>query len=346
MEGDSKPKVEVRKGDVVLFVFAAMLWATWYLVHLSPWVSATAFWGGAITLAAMLGIFVVVVKWALEEELKAIPGLLFGKWRLTWLYVFGVVAGLFLLTTTRSVYVQYKTAKDGGAVTEGEYRVRWWREGKGWTEATLSEKNPSVGRPFFAQFRPRRVTVEVLDPPLFQPYTSEALLPWSRLTLEIPAGLKAREFHVVRVLPGPNLLSELAAPESNPSAVFSLEVTAGGRSYRMEDVRRQAWAMGGNMVQVTWVFGQEDAAARDRALSLMAGQFALPDEGSRKKLLGVWQTVRVMETGELNGGEVLDVTLWIRRSGAAGAEVKQRSQIKVRSDPGVQNEILEDKSPP
>jgi hypothetical protein len=183
--------------------------------------------------------------------------------------------------------------------------------------------------------------VEVVDPPLYQAYTSETLWPWSRLTVEIPAGLKPREFHVVRVLPGPNLLSKLAAPESTASATFSLEVRTGGKSYRLEDVRRQAWALGANAEQVKWFLGREDAAAREQALSAKAA--GLPDDASRKKLLGVWQSVRSMETVELKGGETLDVTLWIQRAGALSPEVKQSLQIKVRSEPGVQNEILEDK---
>lgn len=212
-------------------------WATyWFQQHLRLYLTGIVIIGGAFSIwaliQAMWGVLQSATKvdaWEHSRKFLAQPDV-------TAVLVIAVIALLVLWHYTASLYVTYE-----GAANEGEYLVEVVRKSDTSPmvpAVSLTAGSPVAGRPFLWQNGPSELTCRILRPAKYEVLPCN-LEPGHSTRIRVPDGFKPREFHLLRIVPGSALYTQLASVEEAPVSHKQLEVEAKGIQAVLPDLRRQ-----------------------------------------------------------------------------------------------------------
>jgi hypothetical protein len=241
-----------------LIILAALApFAThWFKQHLELHFTEVLLIGGGITAWAALRVAL-----ALAEKLGKLDPLSLSQRALsspetTLLLAVALVVMVALWKTTNSLYVQY----DGGGAGDRQFVVRVSRASDRtpfMPDLVVGPATKFAGQAFL--FRGEKVDLECK---IVAPLSYEAL-PCSidigeAKRISVPGGFKSKTFHLLRIVPQPVLYAELPEKADQPNVRYRLDVTVDGKSYAIDDIRRQTIYAGGKGQDMPLVLSMQE----------------------------------------------------------------------------------------
>jgi hypothetical protein len=294
--------------NLVLCVLLVTSMGFWFLWHLQPWF-ARALLGGIVLVIVPLiyGTFTLLAG----EEMKAFPAKVLGaRWaRRVIIILFIASVGLHFLTS--SIYVEYAGAS--ADTKDCTVEILNAASGQRFIEPiTATSENKFAGRPFFFRIFPTELRFKLTDPPGHQQKIEKLRLA-KRILLRAPADFPEKHFHILRVVFGPLLWSNLAEPDDAASTYYDLQMSIGGKEMRIDDVRRQTINVGAASDDIEYVLKHEDMNDRKSDFVEQLSKLGIPSE-HQQGWIDAWESKRrVVATDEHPPGEAITITL--RRRG-------------------------------
>ena len=231
-------------------------WATyWFQQHLKLYFTGIVIVGGVFSVWAL-----AQAMWGLLARLGKVDALdhtrrLLSRPDVT-AVLFAVAAMLLVLWfSTASLYVTYE-----GAANEGEYLVEVVRQPDNSpviAPATLTAGHAVVGGPFLWQGGKSEMLCRILRPAKYEVRPCN-LEPGRSTRIRVPGSFTAREFHLLRLVPGGTLYSQMPSVVETPVNRFDLEVETGGQRLVLEDMRRQVLYTGAGANEMPVVMALEE----------------------------------------------------------------------------------------
>lgn len=217
---------------LLLFAIFAAAVVIWFQRHVEPFVTETLIIGGTVSAWGLWKLLWSMYEDAGGESGKDLTRKLLGGPGALPAVVFGLIVATLLHAGTSSVYLRHGGALPG----EEAFKVRVMNGDRVFMGPyTVSPGTSIGGRPMFPRFRTLNLRYEIVGRTDFFP-EEHALAPWSAHHLEVPGSFRRKEIHVLRLVPGWSLFGELRAPGQESGDTHYLELRAGDRSRRIEDL--------------------------------------------------------------------------------------------------------------
>jgi hypothetical protein len=193
------------RATLILFAAVAAAVVLWFQRHVEPFVTQTLIIGGTVSLWGLWKL-----GWSLFEEAGGDSGTdltrrLLQKRGAVRALAFAAIIVSILHALTSSVYVRYAGASPG----EEEFTVRVLNGDKVFMGPFDIGPGAVLGRPMFPSWRTRELVYEIESPRGYRTLTS-TLSPWSAHKIDVPGSFDRKNLHVLRIVPGRVLYSELA----------------------------------------------------------------------------------------------------------------------------------------
>jgi hypothetical protein len=234
-------------------------WATyWFQQHLKLYFTGIVIVGGAFSIwalfQAMWGFLQKSAKvdtWEHSRKLLAKPDV-------TAILFIAAAILLVLWYYTASLYITYE-----GAAKEGEYLIEVVREPDSspmLAPVSLTAGTPVAGRPFFWQSARSKLVCRILRPTKYEVLPC-SLDPGHSTRILVPGSFNPREFHLLRIVPGGRLYTQLASVEDAPVSIKELELEVRGERAVLKDIRRQVVYTGADEEEMPIVMALEQPGA-------------------------------------------------------------------------------------
>src|SRR5262249_47024233 len=116
--------------------------------------------------------------------------------------------------------------------------------------------------------------------------------------ISVPGGFKSKTFHLLRIVPQPTLYAELPEKADQPNVRYRLDVSVDGRSYAIDDIRRQTIFAGGKGADMPLVLNMHDRA--DYELYLGSALRAMGVEKDSSTRMAAVLSIRTITRDELD----------------------------------------------
>ena len=311
--------------NLALFAVLMVGATVWFSLHLEPWLGEVLVVAGPLTVWALWKLLQSWLDWGgLGSRAEAGTKKLLARPAATepLIVALGVMTLLFL--TTSSIYLDGK----------GELEVEVLADGRPFLAAPLKvgEGRQVAGRPFFGRLSREKLQF-VLKSPLYEPLNRD-FWPWQRLRLEVPGDFELKRFHLLLLVPGMRLLEVLPAVEATQAQRFYLEIEAGGKTTRLDDLKFQTVSTGapaGDLERLAE--SQPDESVRDELNRYLAAEEVPPDV--REPFLNAWARGRPAPTPRLREGDKVKFSV-----GCEGRAPFHEEEIDVGS-PGTQVHVIQ-----
>lgn len=306
-----------------------LLLTFWYYRHMQYRVAGLVV-GGVMGVWMLWRILYDVLKWGAGDEVKALPKRVLGSAWTTVVLLVGLPLSAGLHLVTSSLHLQ--AAAGTGREQVFRVEVRDERRDRALLEdVKLTGDRAVEGRPFWFRGGGARVRVRLIEPAGYASLTTN--LGWGRrVFLTVPTDFSEKTLHLLRLLPGPKLLSALARPGDTVLTRYDVVLVRGGQTNVLADWRQGVACTGATRAEMEGVLKRETAAARRADFEERLGRLGFPAEG-REAVLQVWERPpRLEDVGDFEAGDELAVS--VRRGGEAlvfGASVRIEPERRVHT---------------
>ncbi len=217
---------------LLLFAIFAAAVVIWFQRHVQPLVTETLIVGGTVSAWGLWKLLWSMYQDAGGEGRKDLTRKLLGGPGALPAVLFGLIIVTLLHAGTSSVYLRYGGARSG----EESFKVRVMAGDSVFMGPFTVGPGTSIGgRPMFPRFATLKLRYEIMERTDFLPLDLD-LAPWDAHEVAVPGGFERRQIHVLRLVPGWSLFGELRAPGQDSGDTHYLELRAGGRKHRLEDL--------------------------------------------------------------------------------------------------------------
>lgn len=296
--------------NLALFVGVAILVTLWFYRHLHLYVTESMLVGGTLTLWGLWKIVQSWLKWGLASAGVPPAQKLLGGAGATEYLVFGLFILAILYLTTSSVYLVYEGATKG----ETEFTVEVTSAGNPYLKPmTVSSYQRLSGRPFFLRLSGHDLTFNITSAHGYEPVL-RPFRPWTNIYLRVPADFKRKKFHLVRLVPGLQLLNVLPKPSDQPQVRYTLRIECSGKIYAVTDLRSQTIYAGADVRDIRALIEQQDKEKARASLREYLNKRSVPQTAWGRLLEGWESQPRLVSTTEFRAGD--QVALRIELEGA------------------------------
>jgi hypothetical protein len=306
-----------------------LLLTFWYDRHMQYRVAGLVV-GGVMGVWMLWRILYDLLKWGAGDEVKALPKRVLGSARTTAVLLVGLPLSALLHGVTSSLHLQ--AAAGTGREQVFRVEVQDERRDRALLENVKVTGDRAVeGRPFWFRGGGARVRVRLIEPVGYAPLTTN--LGWGRrVFLTVPTDFSEKTLHLLRLIPGPKLLSALARPGDPVLTRYDVVLVRAGQTNVIEDWRQGVACTGATRAEMEAVLKRETAAARRADFEERLGRLGFPAAG-REAVLRVWEgPPRLEDSGSFEVGDGVAVS--VRRGGEAlvfGASVRIEPERRVHT---------------
>jgi len=224
--------------------------------------------------------------------------------------VFGLFILAILYLTTSSVYLVYEGATKG----EAEFTVEVTSAGNPYLKpVTVTSYQRLAGRPFFLRLSGQDLRFNITSAHGYEP-VEKPFHPWTNIYLRVPADFKRKEFHLVRLIPGLQLLNVLPKPNDQPQIRYTMRIKCNGKTYPVADLRSQAIYAGADVRDMRVLIDKQDTEKLRAPLRRYLNERNVP-QAAWSRLVDGWESQpRLVSTAEFRAGN--QVALRIDLEGA------------------------------
>jgi hypothetical protein len=296
--------------NLVLFVSVAILVTLWFYKHVHLYVTESMLIGGTLTLWGVWKIVQTWVKWGLASAGVPPAQKLLGRAGATEYLVLGLVILGVLYLTTSSVYLVYEGATKG----EAEFTVEVTSAGNPYLKpVTVTSYQRLAGRPFFLRLSGQDLRFNITSAHGYEPVV-RPFRPWTNIYLRVPADFKRKEFHLVRLIPGLQLLNVLPKLSDQPQARYTMRIKCNGKTYPVADLRSQTIYAGADVRDIRALIDKQDLERLRAPLRRYLNERNVP-QAAWSRLVDGWESQpRLVSTAEFRAGD--QVALRIDLEGA------------------------------
>lgn len=294
--------------NAVLFAFLMLLATIWFTAHVKAYVTQKAVMS-IITWFAVAQMLVSFLKTDFEKAATDVRKRWLTTTRTTQTLLVALVATLGLFMTTSSLYVKL----DSGHTRPVKIDVLTAR-GKLMPTIEIDHRTVSDGQPFFPRFTTATVRFSVREPRGYD--LSEGSIefrPWTRREFSFPTDFTKRSLHVLRIVPGVTINSELTLLDDESTHVLRVTTPAGEEVAAIDTYLFETVYIGStDREDLQFTADQEQASLRREARIHLAKKGALK---WREMYLALWSDAPRLETTRraLRKEERLIITLRDKR---------------------------------
>ena len=298
--------------NVGLMITVVVVVCLWFQRHVEHHVNASRLIGGTLSLWALFELIKGCIDWAAEDEMKALPQRVLGSRHSTGYLVLALIIGSLLHACTSSIWVEYEAAENAKAAYKVEARYDQPNRLPFIDPLTVTSARTIEGRTFFFRWRGTPLRFDVVDPRGFLPV--RARLGWGeRIHFTVPADFARKRYHLLRLLPTPDVMSRLEEVGGPAPSLYVLELKWGDQTFVVDDVRRQAIYVGAEAADMDEVIADEAADARTEEWNALLHQAGMSPE-LRTPLLGLWGAKPALRsTPEFGAGTKVQCRIYRRR---------------------------------
>lgn len=320
--------------NLCLLVLFAVFGMIWFYRHLHLYVTETTFIGGTLSVWGLWKLLQSWVKWGLDTAEISLARRFLGRPAFTeYLVLFSLLlAGLYLGTS--SIYLSYEGAIPG----EAEFMVEVSAESNLFLEPQkVTSYQRIAGKPFFFRTRSTKLTFNIAEPGGYV-LLEKDFKPWSNIYLRVPADFTPKTFRIVRLIPSGMILQKLPKVGDDTQHPYDLHITHHGRTYILDDFRRQAVFIGAAENDVKMAVKKLDKEKFRQVLENHLINLGVPGD-VRKNFITTWEFgPQFLATAEFRSGDRIDLELIQRGQG----EPLLKKQITVPVDKTLQTIFLKE----
>jgi hypothetical protein len=315
----SKKRFWINLVLCLFLVASAVFWFEW---HLQYWFAGALAGGVVLVIVPVIyGVFTSIAG----DEMKAFPAKVLGaKWsRRVIIILLGATLPFHFLTS--SLNVEFAQADPG--INTCTVEILKVADGQRFTKPlTVTSDDKFAGRLFFFHFFATELRFKLSEPAGHEHRVGKLRLA-RRILLRAPADFPAKQFHILRVVFGPRLWGYLAGSDDTTSASYDLQMSVGGKTIPIDDVRRETIYAGASAEEIKYVLKGESPSDRKNDFVEHLSELGCPAE-QQQGWADSWQSnPRIVATDEHGPGEA--ITIALRRRGAEAPIARQ--EIKMTS---------------
>jgi len=127
--------------------------------------------------------------------------------------------------------------------------------------------------------------------------------------LRLPTDFPEKQFHILRVVFGPRVWNTLPESDEAASISYDLEISIGGKTIQIDDVRRQTIYVGAFAEDINYVLEHENPTDRKKDFVEHLSALGCPAE-QQQGWINAWEDKRrVIATDEYSPGEAITIAL-------------------------------------
>ena len=323
--------------NAVLFAVLMVALTFWFQKHLQVYVTQVALIGGTMTLWALWELLQSWLKWGWGEDAKDTAKTLFGSGRGTEYVVLGGVVLLVLWLTTSSLYLNYESSVGGGT----EYRVEVKSGGVQFLPPLVFSSSQEVaGKPYFLWLRSRELELSIVEPRGFLPL-KKTLDRGARLNIRVPGDFQPKKFHILRLVPGPNLFSNLPQYDDYPTVFYQVKISrAGAEPVTFIDLRRQSLYVGASGDDIRWLRQKQPQGESLQNLLQLLHDEKVPPAAIAQNLPSLETNPAVLSTFEFVTGDRITVEV-VRKKSDGRKTIAKKTLTLSEGDAAIQPVLLE-----
>lgn len=291
--------------NLCLLVLFAVFGMIWFYRHLHLYVTETTFVGGTLSVWGVWKLLQSWLKWGLDTAEISLAHRFLGRPAFTEYLVLSSLLLACLYLGTSSIYLSYEGAKPGDA----EFMVEVSTESNLFLEPQeVTSYQRIAGKPFFFRTRSTQLTFNVAEPGGYVPLEKD-FKPWSNIYLRVPADFTPKTFRIIRLIPSGKILQKLPKIGDDPLHRYDLRITHHGRTFILDDFRRQAIFIGAAENDAKMVVKKQDKEKFRQVLDNHLISLGIP--GDRlKEFITTWEfEPQFLATGEFRAGDKIDLEL-------------------------------------
>lgn len=229
--------------NLVILLALSIVGTLWFKEHLEPYVTQILLVGGSLTIWAAIRLL-----WAIVEKMTKIDP--WDQARSKWsspaitrfLLVIAVAQGV-LWFSSASLYFEHAGAGAG----EREYVVRVTRKPEQVRfvdDVTIATSAKLNGAPYFWGQANTPLECRIISPPAFEALDC-SLHAGQSTRIKVPGSFEPKDLRLLRLVPAGMTYVELPAVTDTPSTHHRLEMNVEGKTYVLDNVRKQTIYLGG-----------------------------------------------------------------------------------------------------
>ena len=242
--------------NLVLLALLAPFATWWFQQHLELYFTEIVLIGGGLSLWAALRVAYGFIEKVGKVDPAALSRRALGSPEATLLLAVAIVAMAALWQTTNSFYFEYA----GGAAGDKEFALQVSRVPDGtpfMPDAIVGPASKVAGQAFPFKGEKAELVCRIVKPLRYEP------LPCSidgteAKRIKVPGSFTAKAFHLLRIVPAPVLFADLPASADQVDYRYQLDVTTGGATYTLPDLRKQTVFAGAKGADMPLVLALQD----------------------------------------------------------------------------------------
>lgn len=317
------------RSNAALFAVLMVALTFWFERHLEVYVTQIALVGGTMTLWAVWQLLQSWLKWGFDTDAKGQAKKLFARREGMEYLIFGAVILVILFVSTSSLYISYEGTAGGT-----EFRVEVDSRGQRLLPPLQFNSSQKIaGQPYFLQFRSQQLELRVLEPRGYDPLPA-TLRPGGRLDIKVPRDFKPKKFHVLRIVPGSYLYSNLPEYSDYPSVQYQVKVTRNGVDIGLfQDLRRQSLYLGSSADDIQWLLGKQQQGESFRSLTEAMQSAKISADSIAQLVPSLERDSAFLSTPEFAPGDEVKLQITRRKEGAIAAVAAQTIHISDKDTP-------------
>ncbi len=284
--------------------------AVWFHRHIQSYAVESMLVGGTLTVWGLFELIRATLEWAAEDEMKALPQRVLGSRASMEYLLLGLVLSGLLHLCTSSLSIEYQPTED--AKFSYKVEVLYRTNGLPFLEPLQVTSDKRVqGRPYLFHWRTVPLLINLVEPRGYEPIEADFGL-GTRAHWQVPSDFKAKEFHLLRLVPSPKLMTQLPEPGKDPETEYELQVVRNGKTNLVGSLRKQVLYLGAAVEDMENVVGREKPEARHRELDGLLARINYPS-AQRSKVFEAWEKDPAFAaTEEFGRNETIELIVRIR----------------------------------
>jgi len=211
---------------------------------------------------------------------------------------------------TSSISIEYEPTEDAKFTYKVEVLYR--TNGLPFLEPMEVTSNKRIeGRPYLFRWRTVPLRINLAEPRGYEPIEADFGMA-TRAHWRVPTDFKPKEFHLLRLVPSPKLMGQLAEPGTAPETEYELQVVHNGKTNLISSLRKRVLYVGAAAADLESLVGKEKPEARRRELDELLARINYPS-AQRSKVFEAWERNPAFEaTEEFGRNEPVEVTVRIK----------------------------------
>ena len=297
--------------NLVMLLALSIVGTLWFKEHLEPYFTQILLVGGSLTVWAAIRLL-----WAIVEKMTKIDP--WDQARSKWsspaitrfLLVMAVAQGV-LWFSTASLYFEHA----GAGVGEREYVVRVTRkleQVRFVDDVTIATSAKVDGAPYFWGQANTPLECRIISPPAFEAFDC-SLHAGQSTRIKVPGSFAPKDLHLLRLVPAGMTYAELPDVSDNPSTHHRLEMSVDGKTYVLDNVRKQTIYLGGVGEDMNLAYAMEKPAEFSDQLSKSLRAAQLDDATVQQEASVLTTNIRKWDAIRVKPGQKISLSMrWSR----------------------------------